>query len=172
MLDAGCSGIPLSAEGFYEYFQLWNDNMEVTISAEQYQHIWVHESSGSFLSKVKHTSRVLSTLIHRTDCGSLGHQVNVKCSFGLQYATGVWRLIDSWREDSHIRIIVCSVIKRKKVYLLITCIFAWQLCMVFYLRSICKALFLDGMSDGSLSGGAGLAIKLEKKKRGKELAAW
>lgn len=41
----------LSAEAFYEYYQLWSVLLEFHLDLEEDQHHWVHESSGIYSSK-------------------------------------------------------------------------------------------------------------------------
>ncbi|GJN12858.1 hypothetical protein PR202_ga31174 [Eleusine coracana subsp. coracana] len=41
----------LSAEAYYEYYQLWALLLEFQLGVEEHQHSWVHDSSGSYSSK-------------------------------------------------------------------------------------------------------------------------
>ncbi|GJM87684.1 hypothetical protein PR202_ga03662 [Eleusine coracana subsp. coracana] len=41
----------MSAEAFYQYYQLWATLLEFNLQVEEDRHVWVHDSSGSYSSK-------------------------------------------------------------------------------------------------------------------------
>jgi hypothetical protein len=75
---------PLSLIGLQQYLQLWDALSGVVLNQEEDRHVWVHSSSGEFSSKSCYSAFLweLFLLSHGNGCGSRGHPLNAKISFG------------------------------------------------------------------------------------------